>query len=301
MGRSLRPLDPTAGPVQAFAAELRALWADAGSPTFTVMARRSGASRTALSEATGGDHLPRWDTVAAFVRACGSDPRPWLSRWEAVRDQVGAVDRQQDRPAVPASGPTWVGSAPAADVVPADVVPADGPTSGGDLADRRSTLGRWRLRRPAFVIVAAVLVTAVVSAGVALVVAGRGADPVATSSPRPPVTVVVQNKVAVGADQLIEDSSPSYLSSRPVSRCANRGCKIPGTDLYSDAVLVVDCAVTGASMSNYNLDASESRDNLHRVTSALWYRASYPDGRTGYISEVYLTAGSRGGLGLPTC
>lgn len=50
------------------------------------MARRTGRSRTALAEAAGGDHVPRWETVEAYVRACGGDPAEWIERWEAARD-----------------------------------------------------------------------------------------------------------------------------------------------------------------------------------------------------------------------
>jgi hypothetical protein len=42
MPRTLRPLDPSAGPVQAFAAELRKLYEEAGSPKFQQMAFKDG-------------------------------------------------------------------------------------------------------------------------------------------------------------------------------------------------------------------------------------------------------------------
>lgn len=47
--------------------------------------------------------------------------------------------------------------------------------------------------------------------------------------------------------------------------------------------------------------ARELRDLRARAESDLWYRASFPDGRSGYVSEVYLSGASRGGLGLPDC
>ena len=80
-----------------FATELRKLRVEAGSPKYLQMARRTGRSRTALAEAAGGDHLPTWETVDAFVRACGRDPAEWLARWEQVRDEVRA-DRSSDAP-----------------------------------------------------------------------------------------------------------------------------------------------------------------------------------------------------------
>ena len=86
MPRPERPLDPAIRPLHAFAADLRRLRESAGSPKYLVMARRTGRSKTALSEAAGGDHLPSWDTVKAFVEACGGDPADWRTRWEAVRE-----------------------------------------------------------------------------------------------------------------------------------------------------------------------------------------------------------------------
>ena len=86
MPRPQRALDPDQGPVQAFAAALRALRAEAGDPKFALMSRRSGRSKTALSEAVGGRHLPRWETVSGFVDACGGRPEDWRARWEEARD-----------------------------------------------------------------------------------------------------------------------------------------------------------------------------------------------------------------------
>ena len=85
MPRTERPLDPSSGPAAAFAAELRALRVAAGSPKYLQMARRTGRSRTALAEAAGGDHVPQWETVEAYVRACGGVPAEWTARWEQAR------------------------------------------------------------------------------------------------------------------------------------------------------------------------------------------------------------------------
>jgi hypothetical protein len=85
MPRTERPLDPSSGPAAAFATELRALRFAAGSPKYLQMARRTGRSRTALAEAAGGDHVPQWETVEAYVRACGGDPAEWTERWEQAR------------------------------------------------------------------------------------------------------------------------------------------------------------------------------------------------------------------------
>ncbi|WP_343447226.1 helix-turn-helix domain-containing protein [Micromonospora schwarzwaldensis] len=85
MSRTERPLDASSGPAAAFAMQLRALRVAAGSPKYLQMARRTGRSRTALAEAAGGDHIAQWETVEAFVRACGGDPAEWVVRWEQAR------------------------------------------------------------------------------------------------------------------------------------------------------------------------------------------------------------------------
>ncbi|NQE67376.1 hypothetical protein NG2371_01828 [Nocardia gamkensis] len=94
MARKERPLDPSAGPIQAFAADLRRLRAQAGSPKYLQMARLTGRSRTALSEAAGGDHVPTWETTEAFVKACGGDIGTWLAKWERVQDQLSQSGRR---------------------------------------------------------------------------------------------------------------------------------------------------------------------------------------------------------------
>ncbi len=114
MPRPERPLDPSAGPVQAFAADLRRLRTDAGSPKYLQMARLTGRSRTALSEAAGGDHLPTWETTEAFVKACGGDVGTWLAKWERVQDQLSqSGTRVGNTPLSPAAENHGAGSSQA--------------------------------------------------------------------------------------------------------------------------------------------------------------------------------------------
>src|SRR5512146_3181285 len=97
MGRPERALDPADGPVAAFAAALRELRTQAGNPPYLKMARATKRSRTALSEAAGGDHLATWETVHAYVTACGGDVTTWRRRWQQVRDQLdGCVPSMPD-------------------------------------------------------------------------------------------------------------------------------------------------------------------------------------------------------------
>jgi Helix-turn-helix domain len=102
MPRPERPLDPEGGPIAAFAHDLRRLREKAGRPKYLQMARKTGRSRTALTEAAGGDHIPTWDTVRAYVTACGGDPDAWLGRWEELRESARAV---RSEPPAPRSTP----------------------------------------------------------------------------------------------------------------------------------------------------------------------------------------------------
>ncbi len=287
MPRTLRPLNPRAGPAQAFAAELRELYEEAGSPKFLQMARRTGKSRTALSEAVGGDHLPTWETVAAFVTACGSDPMLWRNRWEKTRDDLQGKPNQD-----PVNGGQEVEAAEPESIQEA----VAGPTF--------LTVRRQLLRFLPYV-VAIIVSSAMTSVVTAAVIAQSGNDP-----PRQAATadlivnsavITVQNKVALGDKGLVEDATPAYLSSEPTPFCASYGCKVAGTEVGSGALLVAVCYVHGEEMFNYNLDAAESRSNPHRPASSLWYKVMFPGGESGYIAEVYIEPADRGGEGLPVC
>jgi hypothetical protein len=268
MPRSERPVDPAAGPVEAFAAELRKLRTEAGSPTYLKMHRASGRvrSKTALSEAAGGDHLPTWETVEAYVRALGADPAPWLPRWEQAHD--AGRDRT---PAPPEPTPE----------PPGPPEPPHPPRP-------------WTHRR----LVAATVT--LVAAAIAVPTLARHGRPEPVD-PGGPVAVVIQNKVAVGPTSLVEDSTPVYLSARPIPFCSRQGCELPRTSMWSGATVPVTCRLTGTWMTNENLMSPGITRNPGRASSTTWYRAVLSDGRTGYISVVYLESRYRQGLPLPHC
>lgn len=113
--------------------------------------------------------------------------------------------------------------------------------------------------------------------------------------------IKVQNKVAVGPHTLIEDTTPSYLSSKPIPYCSHYGCELPGSQVNSGVLLVAVCYTYGTRMYNYNLDSSASGNNPYRANSKLWYKIVLPDRREGYISEVYIVMADRGGMGLARC
>ena len=280
--RPQRELDPDGGPLVEFARELRALRARAGDPKFAAMSRRTGRSKTALADAVGGRHLARWGTVEDFVQACEADPRPWRTRWEEVRAAPASDADVADDTTAPESPHSW--EPPEAEPEPALPPPR---LSGS--------------RRPFVVGVALGALLGLLVGGVAIASWTRtGGEPVVTQNLR---VIEVQNKVAVGPDSLVEDTTPAYLSSAPIAYCASasRSCKVLGTEMGSGAAIVASCQVEGQRMVNFNLREEASRDNPYRADSTIWYRAAFPDGRSGYLSEVYVNGENRGGLQLPTC
>lgn len=69
MPRPERAIDPDDGPVAAFATKLREMRAQAGSPGYRELARRSAVSATTLAEAAGGRRMPTLEVTLAYVQA----------------------------------------------------------------------------------------------------------------------------------------------------------------------------------------------------------------------------------------
>jgi energy-coupling factor transporter ATP-binding protein EcfA2 len=88
MGRPERPIDPTAGPVQQLAYDLRQLRRAAGGPSYRQLSKRARYSVTALSEAAGGEVLPTLEVTLAYAAACGGDRVEWAARWQAAARQL---------------------------------------------------------------------------------------------------------------------------------------------------------------------------------------------------------------------
>ncbi|MFI7340868.1 helix-turn-helix domain-containing protein [Streptomyces sp. NPDC050085] len=88
MGRRETPVDPSAGPVQRFAYELRKLRQEAGGVTYRELARRAHYSVTALSQAAAGEQLPSLQVTLAYARACGADEQEWEERWQEADCEV---------------------------------------------------------------------------------------------------------------------------------------------------------------------------------------------------------------------
>ncbi|WP_078888150.1 serine/threonine-protein kinase [Streptomyces sp. NRRL S-118] len=99
VGRREQPLDPDGGPVVEFAAGLRQLRQDAGSPSYEAMSKRVKYGRSTLNAAAGGDNLPSKDVALAFVRACGGNERTvreWDRRWEATKARLEQDLEEED-------------------------------------------------------------------------------------------------------------------------------------------------------------------------------------------------------------
>ncbi|MFI1105154.1 helix-turn-helix domain-containing protein [Streptomyces melanogenes] len=112
MARPEKPLDPAAGPVAQFAADLRRLRHDAHM-SYRAMAKQTGHSLSTLSQAAAGEKLPTLAVTLAYVEACDADAdrAAWEQRWhdaeQAVRHQTVAARTEQE-----AEGPApWRGLA----------------------------------------------------------------------------------------------------------------------------------------------------------------------------------------------
>jgi class 3 adenylate cyclase len=112
--------------------------------------------------------------------------------------------------------------------------------------------------------------------------------------------ITVYNKVTNGATDMQEDT-PAYLSTVTQNYCSRFGCSLSGTEVSSDAKLTAVCQTRGVRTTNGRDGSADDDANPNLYTSMLWYGIRWPDDRFGYISEVWVQASDRGGLGLPTC
>lgn len=92
MPRPERLIDPAAGAVESFAAELRELRESAGNRSYRELAKRVGYSVTTLSDAAGGRQFPALRVVLAYVEGCGGDAQWWEQRWQTAAADL-AVQR----------------------------------------------------------------------------------------------------------------------------------------------------------------------------------------------------------------
>ncbi|MEY2228797.1 MULTISPECIES: NB-ARC domain-containing protein [Streptomyces] len=142
MGRLERPLAPDAGPVTAFARELRRLRTAAGSPGYRDMATRAMFSASVLSDAAAGYRLPTLQVALAFAEACGGDRASWERRWHEAARADG--DDGSARPAVKAVQQHQENELRAADVRAVLPPPSQLPMEAHPLVGRRELLQRAR-------------------------------------------------------------------------------------------------------------------------------------------------------------
>ncbi|MFF4909991.1 helix-turn-helix domain-containing protein [Streptomyces sp. NPDC001260] len=309
MARPEQDLVRDGTPLRELAFWLRDLRAGSGL-TYARLAARSGYSISTLQEAAAGRRLPTLAVTLAFARACGADQEAWQRYWTQVR-------RALDSGSTVAPAPPWDAELPRLD----DLRRADGPSGTDDPrhadgtqppseTDELGSLpqagspgsppdGTPRSKEARTVRIAA-------ASGLLLVALGLTGGLWLALSPDPPAhrdfaSVVVQNKVAIGPTTLVEDKTPAYLSSETISHCAARGCKLAGTEMWSGAKLVVFCWTRGEKLTNEDITSAGIAANKGGVTSDLWYRAKWKDGRTGYFPAVYLVPADRGGSGLAHC
>ncbi|MEW2417264.1 XRE family transcriptional regulator [Streptomyces sp. NPDC046866] len=91
MARKERPLDGDDATLLRFAADLRRLRHEAGSPPYRRLAARAHYSVATLSEAAAGRRLPSLDVTLSYVRACGGDTAQWERRWQEAAAELAAA------------------------------------------------------------------------------------------------------------------------------------------------------------------------------------------------------------------
>ena len=131
---------------------------------------------------------------------------------------------------------------------------------------------------------------------------GGGGTPPGGGGSTPPATqtIVADNRVTSGATAMREDT-PAYLSTVTRNFCKRDGCALPGTDFGSGATLTAECTVIGNRTTNGQDNSAIDDGNPGLYTSTRWYGIRWGDGRFGYLSEVWVAAPYRGGLGLRSC
>lgn len=132
-------------------------------------------------------------------------------------------------------------------------------------------------------------------------------DNCAPSPPPPPppppgigLALTVDNRVTNGPTQMREDV-PAYLSTRPANYCKRDGCSLPGTERNSGGTYAPAVCTTIAVRTTNGHDGESNDDrNPGLFSSTRWYGIRL-NGSIAFISEVWINASQRGGLGLPNC
>jgi lysophospholipase L1-like esterase len=135
-----------------------------------------------------------------------------------------------------------------------------------------------------------------------------GSQPVAAPAPAqqpPPAAprkvLTVDNRVTNGMG-MREDTSPVRLTTKPWKLCTSRGCNIDGTERWSGGTYDAAICQTQGERTTNGHDTNPSDDaNPLLFESTRYYGVRLQDGTFGFVSEVWIHAADRGGLGLPPC
>lgn len=112
--------------------------------------------------------------------------------------------------------------------------------------------------------------------------------------------VEIYNKVTRGLE--VRDDKPAYLSLEPVNECKDKGCALENTDMKTGVAVNAVCQTLAPEATTNGDNTTPADDaNPELATSNLWYGIRWPDGRFGYLSEVWIHPDFRGGLDLPQC
>lgn len=134
------------------------------------------------------------------------------------------------------------------------------------------------------------------------------ATPEATSRPEniPPLrtrkTLRIDNRVTNGMS-MSQDPVPLRLTTKPWRYCTTRGCNIAGTERTTgDTYDAATCQTAGERFTNGNDHDAVDDNNPNLAISTRYYGVELAGTTTfGYVSEVWVQAADRGGLGLPAC
>jgi hypothetical protein len=126
--------------------------------------------------------------------------------------------------------------------------------------------------------------------------------PTPTPAPAPTRRVITVDNRVTNAGGMREDTTPARLTTQPWIRCGSRGCNINGTERSSGGTYdAAVCQTTGERTTNGNDGNANDDANPERFESTRYYGVRLGDGTYGFVSEVWIRAADRGGLGLPGC
>ena len=113
--------------------------------------------------------------------------------------------------------------------------------------------------------------------------------------------ITVDNRVTNGMG-MREDTIPARLTTKPWKYCGSRGCNINGTERSSGGTYdAAVCQTTGERTTNGHDSSPADDNNPERFESTRYYGVRLANSTFGYVSEVWIRAADRGGLGLRGC